>query len=530
MAKSIFGTLSYLGMALVFGALASRVLKPEWDQYALYATWTGLALVVLYTLSQWREIVDQMKQRNTRYGAIAGASVVVVLGILVAVNYLSFRRNVRWDLTSNKQYSLSDQSVKLLQGLASPVKFLVFEQETNFENFRARLNEYAYHSSQLSVEYIDPDKRPVQAREYQIENYGTIVVEYMGRRERITSNAEQDVTNALIKVLTPQQKKVYFLSGHGEKDTGSAERSGYNAIADALRRDNYEFAQLPLAQTNEIPPDATVLVIAGPRTDLLDPEVKLLGDYLSAKAGKLLVLMDPSDDLKTPSTLPKLAGLLSYWGITATDTVVVDVSGLTSVATVPVAAPPYPTHPITERFNLITTFPLARAIIPKLPAEEGRAGQSFVQTATRSWAEASLATLETPDALAPEPDKGDIAGPVSVAVAVAVAAGPPSPPPAPGATPPTEEPKKPETRVAVIGDSDFASNAYLGVQGNRDLFMNTVSWLAQQESLISIRPREAADRRLTLTANYLAGIFWLSIFVIPAAVMGTGILAWMRRR
>lgn len=526
--KSIFGGLSYLGMALVFGALAVRVLKPEWDQYAIYATWTGLGLVVLYTLSQWREIADQFKQRNTRYSAIAGVSVLVVLGILVAVNYLSFRRNVRWDLTSNKQYSLSDQSVKLLQGLASPVKFLVFEQETNFENFRTRLNEYAYHSRQVSVEYIDPDKRPVQAREYEIENYGTIVVEYMGRRERLTSNTEQDVTNALIKVLTPQQKKVYFLSGHGEKDTGNTERGGYNAIAEALRRDNYEFAALALSQTNEIPADATVIVIAGPKTDLFDSEVTLLSTYLSSKAGKLLVLLDPSDDLKTPATLPKLTGLIGYWGITATDTVVVDVSGLTNVATMPVAAPPYPTHPITEGFNLVTMFPLARAITPKLPAEEGRAGQSFVQTSQRSWAEQTLSTLETPDALAPEPEKGDLPGPVSVAAAVAVA--PPSPKPAEGAAPAPADEKKPETRLAVIGDSDFASNAYLGVQGNRDLFMNTISWLAQQESLISIRPREAADRRLTLTANYLRGIRWMSLFIIPAIILGTGVFAWMRRR
>src|SRR5262249_17195433 len=147
----------------------------------------------LYTLSQWREIAHSMRQRNTRYGAIAGVSVVVVLVILIAVNYVSNRRNKRWDLTSNKQYSLSDQSVKLLQGLTAPVKFTVFEEETNFENFRTRLQEYAYQTDQVTLEYVDPDKNPVRAREYQIETYGTIVVEYMGRRERLTTNTEQDV-------------------------------------------------------------------------------------------------------------------------------------------------------------------------------------------------------------------------------------------------------------------------------------------------------------------------------------------------
>jgi len=161
MVKRLLGVLSYVGMALVFGALAVRFLKPDWDQYAIYAAWTGLALVVLYTLGQWREIAAHFRQRNARYGALAGLGVLVVLGILVAVNYLSARRNTRWDLTENKQYSLSDQTVKLLQGLTAPVKFYVFDQEVNFDRFRPRLEGYRYNSNQVQVEYIDADRRPV---------------------------------------------------------------------------------------------------------------------------------------------------------------------------------------------------------------------------------------------------------------------------------------------------------------------------------------------------------------------------------
>ena len=234
MIKRILGILSYVGMLLVFGALAARFLKPEWDQYAIYAAWSGLALVVLYTLGQWREIADYFKQRNARYGAIASVGVLVFLGILVAVNYLSTRRNTRWDLTANKQYSLSEQSVKLLQGLKAPVKFMVFDQEANFERFRTRLEGYAYNSKQLQVEYIDADRRPVQTKQYNVDTYGTVVMEYMGRTERVTSDSEQDLTNALIKLLNPQQRKVYFLSGHGEKDPANSDRVGYSGIADAL--------------------------------------------------------------------------------------------------------------------------------------------------------------------------------------------------------------------------------------------------------------------------------------------------------
>ena len=534
MVKRVLGILSYVGMVLVFGALLVRVKYPDYDQYAIYAAWTGLALVLLYTIGQWREIGAYFSRRNARYGALAGFGVIVVLGILIAVNYLSTRRNTRWDLTANKQYSLSEQSVKLAQGLKSPVKFTVFDQPENFDRFRPRLDGYKYASSQVQVEYVDAVKNPMLATAQKVDTIPTVLLEYMGRTERVSTDSEQDLTNALIKLLNPTMRKVYFLSGHGEKDPGSSERTGYSGISDALKRDNYQFDKLVLAQTNEIPADATMLVVAGPRTDILEQELPMLEEYLSKKSGKMLVMLDPSDNFKQPSHMPRLTGLLKEWGIDATESVVVDLSGRTQVATVPVSAPPYPSHAITQNFNLITMFPLARAITPAKDAPAGRSGQSFIQTAQRSWGETNLATLEDPSKLAPEPEKGDVSGPVSIAVATAVAAASPEKPDATPASNPPNKPEdqapKPETRVAAIGDSDFAANAYLGIEGNRDLFMNTVNWLSQQENLISIRPREAADRRITLTANSSSAMFWLTLFVIPAIVLGAGVFTWWRRR
>jgi ABC-type uncharacterized transport system involved in gliding motility auxiliary subunit len=122
--------------------------------------------------------------------------------------------------------------------------------------------------------------------------------------------------------------------------------------------------------------------------------------------------------------------------------------------------------------------------------------------------------------------KGDRKGPIALASAVSAPIAPaPATPPKPG-----DEAPKPETRVVVIGDSDFAENGVLGVQGNRDLFMNMVGWLSQQENLISIRPKEADDRRVTLTATQQNNITWLSLLVIPAFVFGTGVYTWWRRR
>lgn len=533
--KRILNILSYLGMALVFGALFVRFfgarmgLGQQWDQYATYAAWAGLVLVVLYAVGQWREIAAYFQRRNARYGAIAGIGVLVFLAILAAVNYVSVRQNKRWDLTANRQYSLSDQTVKLLQGLQSPVKFMVFDQEAGFERFRPRLTEYEYQSDQVDVEYIDADRRPVQAREYEVQTYGTVVVEYMGRRERVTSDSEQDLTNALIKVLNPTQHKVYFLAGHGEKDPEATEREGYSGVVDALRRDNFEWAKLVLAQTNEVPDDATMIVIAGPTSDLLEQEVPLINQYLSSRAGKLLVLLDPAENLSQPRPMPRLTGLLKEWGVQVTESVVVDVSGLTRVATMPVGVPPYPNHAITDRFDLITMFPLVRAVTP-FTAPGNRAGTTFVQTTPRSWAETTLASLENPDALAPETEKGDLTGPVSIAVAVAVPSEKPQQTPAASTQGETDTQSTPETRVAVFGDSDFVANNYLGVEGNPDLFMNTINWLAQQENLISIRPRQAADRRLTMTADTMRYVQLLALLLIPAAVLGAGVFVWWRRR
>jgi ABC-type uncharacterized transport system involved in gliding motility auxiliary subunit len=533
MVQRILSILSWVGVALVFGALVIKFAKPEWEPYTFYASIGGLALVVLYTLGQWREIVAFFRRRNARYGTIAAVSVVVVLGILVAINYLSNRRNQRWDLTENKQYSLSEQSNKLLGSLTAPARFMVFDQATRLERFRPRLDAYKYGSSQVQVDYIDVDKDPIRTREYKVDTYGTIVIDYMGRTERVTTDAEQDITNALIKVVNPTAKKVYFLSGHGEKDPSNADqRIGYSTVADVLKRDNYEFATVALAQTNEIPKDATVLVIAGPRNDLLDQEVPLINNYLTSRSGKLLVLFDPPENLKAPAPMPRLTGLLNEWGIKATDTVVFDVSGVSSNPMAPFLAPPYPTHPITNNFGFLTAFPVVRALQPETSPQK-RAGQTFLQTGPRSWAETSLASLSDQKAeVKADPAQGDITGPVSIGVATAVPAPSPEPTLASAADgkKPEDDSTKAETRVAAIGDSDFVTNANLGVEGNRDLFMNVVNWLAQQENLIAIRPREPADRRMTLTENKTTAILLLSIFVIPGVVLSAGVYSWWRRR
>lgn len=529
--QRILGIVGWLGTALVFSAVVVRFVKPELDQYAIYAAWAGLVCVLLYTAGQWREIVGYFAQRQARYGALASASVLIVLGILVAVNYLSARQNKRWDLTANRQFSLSDQTVKLLKGLDAPVKVLVFDRGSDLDRYKPTLSEYEYQSPQLKAEYIDADKKPVQARQYKVDTYGTVVLEYKGRQERATSASEQELANALIKVITGQKKKAYFVRGHGEKDHTSADRGGYTTVSAALERDNYEVEALVLPQNQEVPADASVVIMAGPKTDLLQPEADMLRRFLN-RGGHLLVLLDPPD--AADASLPSLESLLAEWAIRTGKDVVVDISGMgrlfgTDDPSMPVAAT-YPSHPITEGFRLLTAFPLARSITPAEGAVNGRSARPIVETSAKSWAEIDVKQLLSDGKVAMEQDKGDKIGPVVIGAATAAIA-PDAEKKAETDPAAKDDPAgKPESRIAVIGDSDFAANAYLGVQGNRDLFLNAVNWLAQQEGLISIRPREPSDRRITMTARQQSGVFWLSLLVIPAAALGAAIMTWSRRR
>ena len=525
MLKRAFDTIGWLGTALVLAAVAVFFLKAEWQPYSRWLAWGGLVCILLYTLGQWREVSRVFAVRSVRLGTVSGAGIVVVLGILVAVNYISAREHKRWDLTASSQFTLSPQSVKILKSLDAPLKMTVFARESDFPSYRDRLDEYAYVSKKVSTDYIDPDKKPGPARELGIESYGTIAIQYKGRIERVVGNTEQDLTNGIIKVVTGKERKVYFTQGHGEKDTAGSERTGYSGIATALAHDNYKVEKLPLAQQAEVPADAAAVIVAGPKADFLPGEIDALKAYLS-RGGHLLLLLDPPDKLDSPP-LTNLIALAHDWDMEVGNNVVVDVSGvgrlLGTDETVPVAVN-YPPHPIVQGLSTLTAFPLARSVTPVSGGVDGRFAQAFVETSPKSWAETDMKAMLTGGKVSFDEAKGDKRGPVDIAAAAS----------APATAAPADKPAageaKAETRVVVFGDSDFASNLALGVAGNRDLFMNAVNWLAQQENLIAIRPKEADDRRITMTANQQLQVIILSLFLVPLLVLGSGVYAWWRRR
>lgn len=544
----------WAGVGLVVAAVVTRFAAPEQQGLSWWLSVAGIVLLAAHTAGQWRQIATFARRRQTRYGAVATSGIVLALGIVVAVNYILARQNVRWDLTAGGQYSLSDQTRRVLESLDSPIGVLVFAREDEFPRYRDRLGEYEYVSSQVTVEYVDIDRDPVRARQYDVQSYGTIVFEYEGRIERVVSSSEQELTNGLIKAVEGEERTVYFVQGHGERDPASSEREGYSALVEALERDNLGVETVVLAQTGAVPADATVLVVAGPETDILPAEADLLREWLQG-GGKLLLLLDPPETAGEPDA-PNLVALAADWGMEIGTDVVVDASGVGQLlgtdASVPVASS-YPPHAITDRFNLLTAFPLARSVRPVAGGVEGRIAQAFVETSPRSWAERDLGELAGGE-VALDEEAGDVPGPVPIAAAVSLIVDEPAGDGAGGAEADDDggepanagdegaaeggdgsatEPEAGgtvEARLAVFGDSDFASNGAVGIQGNSDLALNALNWLAEQDSLIAIRPREPEDRRITLTADQQMRINWLALLMIPGAILGVGVYTWWNRR
>jgi ABC-type uncharacterized transport system involved in gliding motility auxiliary subunit len=522
MLNRITNIIGWIGFAAVLVSVGIRFGYPAKADLAWYFAVAGLVCLLIYILGQWRDVAKLFSRRQAKYGTLAGVSVLVVLAILVAINYIGAKQNKRWDLTANKQYSLSDQTRTVLQKLDSDLDVTVFTRESDFQPYKDKLKEYEYASKKVKTDYIDPDKKPAVAKQNQIEAYGTILFKYKDRTERITSDSEQDITTAIIKVVQGTTKKVYFTSGHGEKDATSGDREGYKAIGDALTKENYTVDKLVLAQAGSVPDDAAVVVIAGPKTDFFPNEIAALKTYLG-KQGKLLMAIDPPERADSPP-LTNLIALAHDWGMDVGNDIVVDVSGMGQLigtdVSVPVAAN-YPAHPITQRFRLITAYPAARSVTPIPGGVNGHIAQGFVETSPRSWAESDLKGMLSTGKVSFDAKSGDKQGPITLAAAVSA--------PAPAVDSAPNAPK-PEARMAVFGDSDFAGNSAGGIEGNKNLFMNTIGWLSQQENLISIRPKDADDRRLTMTAAQQTNVTWLSLFIIPGLVFFLGVSTWWRRR
>lgn len=476
----------------------------------------GIALTVLLLAAAILLDPDRVRRalsgRQARYGSNALLLSIAVLGILAVINYLAVQNPQSWDVTEDQQYSLSPETISLVGSLDSPVQvkgFYTPNLARSRDNLKPLLDQYQIASDgKITYEFIDPNNNPLQADQYGVTRDGSLVVLQDDRSEVLTTPSERTISSAIIRVTQGNPKAVYFLTGHGERDLEEGSQGGYTSAKSGLESKNYTVQTLNLLSQGTVPEDADVVVIAAPQKPLSADEVDALDSYLSA-GGSLLVMTEPSvtSGLAVADD-PLAAYLQESWGVQLQDDVIVD---LMSQRGFDAIALNYGSHPITNKMgNLASAFPGSLSLSSQSPPA-GVTDTPLVMTGQNSWGETDLQSVQG-GGQGPEYDEStDVAGPLTVAVAAAN----------------TQD----ESRVVVFGDSDFASNAYYSQLGNGDLFVNSVDWLAHQEDLIQLTPKQQTQRIVTPPTVQAVGlIFLLTVILIPGGVIGAGVTVWWRRR
>lgn len=478
----------------------------------------GLVLSISALVMSYRRSRSEGARRSARYGIGTGVAIIVTAAILIFLQTISTRHSIRIDTTGNKRFSLSPQTVKVLSGLQTEISFTCFFKEATPEMMQLQdlLSEYGKVSPRIDFRFVDPDKDPITARRYGLDKYGSVFVEAGGRKEEVAGLTEEKITNAIYRMVSIGIKAVYFTSGHGEKTVSSTEPEGYSGLVESITLENYDVRELSMTDAGGIPEDCRLLIIAGPRADILKAEQNMILDYLTL-GGKALFLLDPVADIR------HISGITSAYGIEPGDDIVIDHYGnmLTGNYLTPVINQ-YGTHPITEDFRLFSFFPQARSLRISVQPPNGVTVTAICRTNQRAYAESSIDTLMIAGKTQYVGGE-DLPGPITIGavgeliVEVATAGT-------------GDSTYTSVSRIAVFGDSDFAGNSNLKLSGNRDLVMNTVNWLTEEEDLIAIRPGDSFSQPVLLSVRQGSVVFWLPVVGLPALVALTGILLFVRKR
>lgn len=450
-------------------------------------------------------------RRQIRIGANAMLMTIVFIAILVLINVIAVRFHRRWDLTATKDFSLSQQSIQILEGLQHPVQIIGFfgkQDAGQRDDVESRLKEYTSHSKQVSYRFIDPDTDPVTARTYNITSYGTLVVESEGRRQQATGTDEQAITTALLKVTQNRTSTVYFLTGHKEPALDGTDQNGYSTIKNALQQDNFEVAPLNLTITPTIPLSDTVLVVADPQTALSQSEEQSITTYVN-RGGRVLVLGNALVE-------PPLTSLLNRAGLKWNNDVVVDQQSALGNPAAP-AVVQYPPSSITKDLTgQATVFPTVRTVSEVDNPPEDITITLLLQSSNNSQAASDFSggqlKLSQNDKRGPLPFGYSVEGVIR-------------------STGTVTNPLTTPARLIVVGDADFASNGTIATaQANTALFRNMIAWLAAQDQLISLPAKVPTDHSVFLTAGQSQAIFYGNTIGIPLLILLIGGIVWWRRR
>jgi len=450
--------------------------------------------------------------RAAHFGLFTALSALLLLVVLGVANYAAVKRPRTWDLTRDRVFTLSPDTLQTLRGLSRDVKALAFYGAGDEAQGRVAdlLRRYAAVSPRFTWQLVDPYKSPELVKKHAIVEGGPRLVLLSGGDEaKAKQPDEEGLTNAILRATRSGTRKVYFTTGHGEPDPRDAGERGQALAVRALEGEGYEVASLSLLQKPEVPADAAAVLVAAPRKAFLAPEIAALQTF-AERGGHLGLYLEP--EVKTG-----LEPLLAGFGIELDDDMVVDPS---PVAQLFGGSPVTPilkasaAHPITrELAQTGLAFPTARSLSvlvgkPVTPQPIALSGQE-------AWGETNLTDLFSKGA---RYDPGEKVGPLPVAMAATR--------PAAG----EGEKRSPQARLLVTGDGEFFGNQYLQLLGNYDFFLNGVGWLAEQEDRLTIRPRGREGTRLFLSAAQVSTIKFLTIDALPVALLGLGLAVWLVRR
>ena len=453
-----------------------------------------------------------LKARQTKYAAYAAVYVLVLIAIIVTANVLANRYDKSFDATSNKRYSLSDQTVKIVKGLKQDATITYFDQPRGFQAAKDQLDLYSNLSPKVHVKYVDADKEVTQARAAGIKSYGTAIVQIGANKQEAKGVSEEGITGAFIRDLKNTTRTVCFVTGSGEHQIDDSTRSGYSQFKELLGKDEYVAKSINLLQKAEIPSDCTVLVVAGPSGDYQQPEVDAIKKFVE-DGGRALFLLDPPLKMGRSEIADNdaLTSVLKDWGVTVDKDLILDMNPIGQLAGLgPQVAlvTTYDSHPIvTEMKGTATGFPLSRSI-------DVKSGAKTTVTKLFGSSDSSLATekLNSPEVNPSDPKNKK--GPMTIAAAGTYNTGK----------------ENSQGRFVVVGSSAWAANSFIRFNGNRDLALNAMNWLSSDEDLISIRPKEPEDRRITLTRAQMNWVRTTSQFILPLIVVFAGVSVWWRRR
>ncbi|HWQ70554.1 MAG TPA: Gldg family protein [Patescibacteria group bacterium] len=515
---------------LVAGGIAYNI-RPDLKAWMGSILLLGAILILVSVYRSFGGIMVWLSRRSTITGLNVAIMTMLVVGIIGLVEVISAKHNTRFDLTQGKRHSLADQTKKVVRGLAADIQVTAFFRADQAERRPAEdlLRQYADLSQRFRFEVVDPDRNPGRAKRYGINTYGTTILETKDKEEKIAEVDEEHLTNGLVKLLREGNRTIYFLKGHGENELEDGSRNGYRQAKEAIEKANYQVKDLLLLREREVPQDASMLVISGPKRDPAESELLALQAFVG-RGGKLLIQLDPY-------TAPSLKAFVGRYGIKVGDDVIVDQYARTMGGDylMPVVSNYYP-HAITQNFTLASLFPFARSVDVAEKSPQGITVQRLGETGPGSWAESDKGELNRGQLSF---EKGqDRQGPVPVGAIATVqveqtAAGAEARKTATahGANEEQTHKQSGVARLVVYGNSAFASNNFLNFSGNRDLFLNSIGWLAEEEEMISIRPREAKNTPIILSATQGRMVFWMLVVVIPGLflVSGTSVVLGRRR-